>query len=90
MFNRDLLKKIKLENGNVFGEKLDIKRKSEIYYEENENETFLKFSLLHDKNKIVFVKKENVDIFIENIYVFKEKDIIANIDKEEYLKWEKE
>lgn len=90
MFNIELLEKLELKNGNVFGKKIDIKKKSKIYYEEKENETFLKFLLLSDKDKIAFVKKENVDLFIDNIYVFKEKDIIAKIDKEEYLKWEKE
>lgn len=96
MLDLEILKKMKLKNDYLFCKKINLQNKDIIYFEEKTENILLE---ILDKNEIVLINEKNTEeIKIKNekeeknkekIYIINKKDIIASIDKEEYLKWQK-
>lgn len=96
MLDLEILKKMKLQNDYLFCKKINLQNKDIIYFEEKTENILLE---ILDKNEIVLINEKNTkEIKIKNekeeknkekIYIINKKDIIASIDKEEYLKWQK-
>lgn len=96
MLDLEILKKMKLQNDYLFCKKINLQNKDIIYFEEKTENILLEILdkneivLINEKNtKEIKIKNENKEKNIEKIYIINKKDIIASIDKEEYLKWQK-